>query len=66
MSFEAVVTISAITEIIVLSAICLTLINAFSHGALAKFVFGKKQKSVAKAPAARAGQDEESLYRRAA
>ena len=66
MSFEAVVTISAITEVIVISAISLTLINAFSHGALARFVFGQKQRPVAKVPAAEAVQDEELQYRRAA
>ncbi len=43
MSFETVVTISAITEFIVISAISLTLINAFSHGALANLVFGQKK-----------------------
>jgi hypothetical protein len=38
MSFETVVMISAVTEFIVISAISLTLINAFSHGALAGIV----------------------------
>ncbi len=66
MSFEAVVLISAITEIIVISAISLTLINAFSHGALARFVFRQKQQPVVIGPAAEAVQDEELPYRRAA
>jgi hypothetical protein len=43
MSFETVIMISAVTEFIVLSAIFLTLTNAFSHGALARMVFGPKQ-----------------------
>ena len=66
MSFETVVTISAITEFIVISAICLTLINAFSHGALARFVFGQKQRPVAKVHVAKAGQEQELPYLRAA
>ena len=63
MSFEAVVLISAITEI---SAISLTLINAFFHGALAWFVFRQKQQPVVIGPAAEVVQDEELPYRRAA
>jgi hypothetical protein len=50
----------------VISAISLTLINAFSHGALDRFVFGRKQRPVAKLPAARAGQEKDIEYRRAA
>ena len=42
MSFETVIWISAITEIVALSAISLTIINAFSHGAVAGLVSGKK------------------------
>ncbi len=66
MSFETVVTISAITEFIVISAISLTLINAFSHGALANLVFGqKKQAEPRVAPAERSHNDDQT-YSRAA
>jgi len=66
MSFETVVTISAITEIIVISAICLTLINAFSHGALAGLVFRQKQQPAVTDSAGGADHNEGSSYRRAA
>jgi hypothetical protein len=38
MSFNTVVTISAITEVVVLLGIALTLLNAFSEGKLAALV----------------------------
>jgi len=61
-----VVTISAISEFIVLSAIFLTLGNAFSHGALARMVFGSKQKEEVKhAPPERAHHDEQNYLRAA-
>lgn len=66
MSMELLVTISAITEFIVLSAICLTLINAFSHGALAKLVFGSKAKPEAKSTDSDQGSSDEPSYLRAA
>ena len=66
MSMETVVTISVITEFIALFAIFLTFINAFSHGALAKLVFG--QKALPAVKSAEAAQDhlDEHTYRRAA
>ena len=61
-----VVMISAITEFIVLSAIFLTLGNAFSHGALARMLFGSKQKEEVKsAPAERTYHDEQTYLRAA-
>ena len=66
MSIETIVTISAITEFVVLSAITLTLINAFSHGALFGRLFGAKQPLAAKPRGAEASQDEQVAYLRAA
>ena len=66
MSVETIVTISAITEFVVLSAITLTLANAFSHGALARRVFGNKQLPAAKSHTGEAGKEEHVQYRRAA
>ena len=66
MSVATVVTISAITEVIVLSAITLTLINAFSHGALFGRRGEKQQASAAKTHAAEAGHQEQTEYLRAA
>ena len=66
MSIETIVTISAITEFVVLSAITLTLLNAFSHGAVARRVFGNKQQPSAKPHRAELGQEEQVEYLRAA
>jgi hypothetical protein len=69
MSFETVITISAITEFIVLSAISLTLINAFSHGALARYVFGNKQRPAVDSETVETAEIieiKEFVYRRAA
>ena len=66
MSFETVVTISAIIEFIVLSAITLTLVNAFSHGALAQRVFRIKHPPAAIAHGGETGEVEQVEYLRAA
>ena len=66
MSIETLVTISAITEFVVLSAITLTLVNAFSHGALARRVFGSKQQPAAKPHAFEPVREEVVEYLRAA
>ena len=66
MSIETVVTISAITEFVVLSAITLTLANAFSHGALFGRIFGTKQQPAAKVHRVEALQEEQVAYLRAA
>ena len=66
MSFETVITISAIIEVIAISAIILTLAYAFSHGALARFVFGqKKQAEPSVAPAERSHNDDQPYLRAA-
>jgi len=64
MSFETVAMISAVTAFIAISGICLTLINAFSHGALARYVFGNKQQPAVTSAAVNAGDDEELSHRR--
>lgn len=66
MSIETIVTISAITEFVVLSAITLTLVNAFSHGALFGRLFGAKQQPTAKPHAVEAVHEEQVAYLRAA
>ena len=66
MSFETVIVISAITESIVLSAIFLTLTNAFSHGALARMVFGPKQQEEVKSGPPERSHNNKQTYLRAA
>ena len=66
MSMETVFMISAITAFIALSAICLTLINALSHGALSKLVFRQKARPAVKSAEAAQGKLDEHTYRRAA
>ncbi len=66
MSMETVFTISAITAFIAISAICLTLINALSHGALSKLVFRQKARPAVKSAEAAQGKLDEHTYRRAA
>jgi hypothetical protein len=66
MSFETVIMISAVTEFIVLSAIFLTLTNAFSHGALARMVFGPKQQEEVKIRPSEQSHNNEQTYLRAA
>ena len=58
----SVIVVSAVTEVIVLSAITLTLINAFSHGALKRLVTGKKAEPVEE----KAVEEEAVEYRLAA
>ena len=65
MSFEIVVMISAITEVVVISAICLTLINAFSHGAVARSIFGSQEQATVKESATRHEHNRQE-YQRAA
>ncbi|MGY9106068.1 MAG: hypothetical protein ACKVG0_05975 [Alphaproteobacteria bacterium] len=66
MSFETVILISAITEFIVLSAIFLTLTNAFSHGALARMVLGPKQQEEESSGPPEQSHNNEQTYLRAA
>ncbi len=66
MSFETVITISAITEVIAISAICLTLANAFSHGALARFVFKPKARPEVKTASVEHNRQDDQTYLRAA
>ena len=75
MSFETVVAISAVTEVVVLLAIVLTLANAFSDGYLAALVTRPKVSPPAKHSsstgreantAAQFREDDEATMRRAA
>ena len=63
---EIVFTISAITAFFAIFAIFLTFINAFSHGALAKIVFGQKARPAVKSAEAAQDHLDEHTYRRAA
>ncbi|MEE8438118.1 MAG: hypothetical protein V3S07_00910 [Micropepsaceae bacterium] len=66
MSFETVITISAITEVIAISAICLTLANAFSDGALARLVFGQKKQAERSVASVERSHNDDQPYLRAA